>query len=112
MIEVIVYTFLKNELEDVPVFMEVPEIPPEQFVLIEKTSSGLENYIKSATFAIQSYADSMFEAASLNEVVKEKMLDIIGEKEITKVSLNSDYNFTDINTKKYRYQAVFDLKHY
>ena len=68
--------------------------------------------IKSATFAIQSYADSMFEAASLNEVVKEKMLDIIGEKEITKVSLNSDYNFTDTATKKYRYQAVFDLKHY
>lgn len=112
MIEVIVYTFLKNELEDVPVYMEIPEIPPEQFVLIEKTGSGLENHIKSATFAIQSYADSMFEAASLNEVVKEKMLDIIGEKEITKVSLNSDYNFTDTATKKYRYQAVFDLKHY
>lgn len=112
MIEVIVYTFLENELEDVPVYMEKPENPPERYVLIEKTGSGIENHIKSATFAIQSYADSMFEAASLNEVVKEKMLDIIGEKEITKVSLNSDYNFTDTATKKYRYQAVFDLKHY
>ena len=111
MIELIVYTFLKNEL-NVPVFMERPEMPPEQYVLIEKTGSGVENHIKSATFAIQSYADSMFDAASINEEVKEKMLDIIGEKEITKVSLNTDYNFTDTSTKKYRYQAVFDLKHY
>lgn len=112
MIEVIVYTFLKNELEDVPVYMEISEKVPDSFVLIEKTGSGLNNHIKSATFAIQSYGPTMFKAAELNELVKEKMLDIIGEKEITKVSLNSDYNFTDTTTKHYRYQAVFDLKHY
>ena len=27
-------------------------------------------------------------------------------------TLNSDYNFTDVTTKKYRYQAVYDLKYY
>lgn len=112
MIEIIVCNFLKNAIEDVPVFMETPEVMPETFVLIEKTGSGMNNHIKSATFAIQSYASSLYEAASLNEIVKEKMLDIIGEKEITKVSLNSDYNFTDTTIKKYRYQAIFDVKHY
>ena len=28
---------------------------------------------------------------------------------IFKSSLNSDYNFTDTSTKKYRYQAVYDI---
>ena len=32
--------------------------------------------------------------------------------EVSKVSLNSDYNFTDAATKRYRYQAVFDIIHY
>lgn len=84
MIEVIVYTFLKNELEDVPVYMEISEKVPDSFVLIEKTGSGLNNHIKSATFAIQSYGPTMFKAAELNELVKEKMLDIIGERKSQK----------------------------
>ena len=32
--------------------------------------------------------------------------------DVIKVSLNSDYNFTDITTKRYRYQAVFDISYY
>lgn len=52
--------------------METPETMPETYVLIEKTGSGMNNHIKSATFAIQSYASSLYEAASLNEIVKEK----------------------------------------
>ena len=31
---------------------------------------------------------------------------------VTKVSLNSDYNYTDTTTKHYRYQAVFNVTHY
>ena len=31
---------------------------------------------------------------------------------ISKIKLNSDYNFTDTETKEYRYQAVFDINHY
>ena len=40
------------------------------------------------------------------------MLQIIELSEITRVDLNSDYNFTDETTKQPRYQAVFDLVHY
>ena len=29
-----------------------------------------------------------------------------------KYNLNSDYNFTDTETKEYRYQAVFDINYY
>ena len=37
---------------------------------------------------------------------------MINLDEIASVKLNSDYNFTDEETKQYRYQAVFDIKHY
>jgi hypothetical protein len=37
------------------------------------------------------------------------MQGLIERDEVTKVTLNSNYNFTDTTTKEYRYQAVFDL---
>lgn len=107
MIELIVLDYLKNAL-DVPVVMEEPA-DAEEFVLISKTGSGEENFIKNATFAVQSWAKSLYDAAVLNEKVIEAMAEIIELNEISKSSLNSDYEFTDTTTKHYRYQAVFDL---
>ena len=111
MIETIVRDYLK-EMLDVPVYLEIPDEAPEQYVTLEKTGSGKSNFILSATLAIRSRADSMYEAAALNEKVKEAMDGIITEDAISRSSLNSDYNFTDIITKKYRYQAVYDLKYH
>jgi hypothetical protein len=54
----------------------------------------------------------MFEAATLNEQVKQAVFDSVSLDEITAVSLNSDYNYTDTATKRYRYQAVFVITHY
>lgn len=108
MIEKIVLDYLKDCMA-VPVYMERPETEPDEYVLIEKTGSLTENYIHSATFAMQSYANSMYAAAELNEKVKKAMNDIIVLNNISKSKLNSDYNFTDTAKKKYRYQAVYDL---
>ena len=54
----------------------------------------------------------MYEAAVLNEAVKETVEGMIELDEISKIKLNSDYNYTDTTTKEYRYQAVFDMNHY
>lgn len=108
MIELIVYEYLKSELS-VPVFTEKPDEQIEEYVLIEKTGSSEEDYIMNAMVIIQSYSNSLYGAASLNEKVKEKMRHIVSLKEISSVKINSDYNFTDTRTKQYRYQAVFDL---
>ena len=54
----------------------------------------------------------MFEAAKLNEKIKNLMYDLTTISEVSKVKLNSDYNFTDTETKRYRYQAIFDIYHY
>lgn len=90
-------------------FMEVPVVPPAEYITIEKTGSSEENHIRSAMVAIQSYADSLYQAAEINELVIHVMDDMIILPQISRVSLNSDYNFTDTRTKKYRYQAVFNI---
>ena len=107
MIEIVLLNYL--EVLSVDVFMEIPPDPPETYVRIEKTGSSEEEYIETATFALQSYADSMYEAALLNREVIDKMRKIITLDEVFKVKLNSDYNFTDPSTKKYRYQCIFDI---
>ena len=113
MIELTVLNFLKSQnigCVGENVFMEKPQKQDlEKFILIEKTGSEKVNHINRATIAIQSLSSSMYNAAKLNEEVKDAMEKIIEYTEISKCSLNSDYNFTDTKTKSYRYQAVFDL---
>ena len=108
MIELIVLNYLKNVL-GTPVYLEIPENAPEQFILLDKTGSSRSNRIEFATFAIQSYAESMYKAAQLNDRVKAAMDAMPYTEDVGRVQLNSDYNYTDTTSKRYRYQAVYDL---
>ncbi len=108
MIEETVLKWLKKNL-DVPVYMEEPAEKPDTFVLIEKTGSNRDNWINHATIAVQSYAISMYKAAKLNESVKKSLDQIVQLDEVGASTLNSDYNFTDTTTKRYRYQCIYDL---
>lgn len=111
MIEKMVKDHIKKTLK-LPCYLEYPDKPESKFTIIEKTGSSYENYINYSTIAIQSYAESMYEAAKLNEEAKIAMLNMVELNEICSISLNSDYNFTDTTQKKYRYQAVFDIVYY
>ena len=111
MIEIIIKQYLDSHLS-VPCHLEKPITPPQRYVVFEKTSSGKSNHLPSSTFTFQSYAESMYESALLNEEVKEVIESMIELDEIRSIKLNSDYNFTDTTTKEYRYQAVFDIKYY
>jgi len=111
MIEKIVLDYLHTALF-VPVYMELPENPPDTFVLVEKTGSSRANRVNRATMAVQSWAGSLLDAAELNERVKTAMDELAVFDDVSACRLNSDYNFTDTTTKHYRYQAVFDLVFY
>ena len=111
MIEQIVRDYLEEQL-GIPVRMEEEAGLPEEYIVVKKTGSGQTNHIKRATLAVQSYSSSLYQAASLNERVKEAMEKIIEMDDISKCELNSDYNYTDTARKKYRYQAVFDIVHF
>ena len=93
--------------------MEIPEgggtLP---FCVVQKTGGGSENHIRRATVAIQSYAASLYGAATLNEQVIAAMESITERSEVGSCELNSDYNYPDGTTKQYRYQAVFDIVYY
>jgi len=109
LLETILLDYLSEELK-VPVYMEVPETPPASYVVIQKTGSNRTNRIDTAMVAIQSIADSLYEAASLNESVKAAM-DVFEDvnPEIFRTELNSDYNYTNEETKSRRYQAVYNI---
>lgn len=111
MIEIVIKNYLDSHLT-VPAFTEKPDNAPERYVLVDKTGGGKSNQLPSSTFAFQSYAESKYQAAKLNEEVKNVIEQMIELNEISRVALNSDYNFTDTTTKQYRYQAVFDINHY
>ena len=113
MIETIVKSCLERELETgalglISVFLEVPEDAPGRYIVLEKTGSSRDNRLDTATVAIQSCADSLYDAAVMNEEVKKIMdgLPYLAD-EVFSAKLNSDYNFSDVETKKRRYQAVF-----
>jgi len=112
MIEKTILDYLKTQLTNIPVYMEVPANPPASYCLVEKTGSSVSDHIHTATIVVQSVAPSLYETASLNETVKNAMDGAISQSSICKCKLNSDYNFTDTETKHYRYQCVYDIVHY
>jgi len=112
MIEITVLNYLNTHLNDYGVYMEVPENPPVNFIVIEKVNGGVTNKVKSATFAIRSYSGTLLKAAQMNEAVKEVMEGITDLSGVSSCRLDRDYNFTDTKTKRYRYQSLFEITHY
>lgn len=109
MIEITVLDYLSGRL-DVPVSMEVPRQAPPRYVVIEKTGSGGGDGLQEATLAVQSIGPTLYAAAALNEAVKAAMATMRDSVvNVFRCSCNSDYNFTDTTTKRYRYQAVFNI---
>lgn len=108
-IEYVLLDFLLENLT-VPVYMEEPDEMTSKYVLIEKTGANVSDRINTATFALQSYGASLEDAIDLNEEVKAVMDDLFYyDQRICSCKLNSDYNFTDSETKRYRYQAVYTI---
>ena len=112
MIEVDIKKFIDDNL-DYPAYMELPGNLTGSCYIIEKLGGGRDEYIDTATVAIQTYAPSMYMAASASETMINAMLtDFEALPNITKVELNSSYNYPDTKIKYYRYQAVFDIHYY
>lgn len=101
-----------TELLQVPVAMEERPELGETFVVIVKTGSGVDNYLWCSTLALKSYAPTLYEAACLNEEVKAAMDRLSEREDVTRARFNTDYNYTDTGSKRYRYQAVYDIYHY
>lgn len=112
MIEHELLNYLSEKLS-VPCYMEMPEDIDGEFIVIEKVGKSVNEHIYMSAFAVQSYADSLEGAAVLSNKAVNAMLAMPeSDLNISNVTLNSEANFTDVSTRKYRYQATIELIHY
>jgi hypothetical protein len=110
LIEQTIIDYLLTEDALLPVYAEYPQNPPEHFIIIERTSSDESDFVRNATVAIQTISDSLHDAARMCEWIKTIMGGMPDAVEnVFSCRLNSAYNFTDTDTKQYRYQSVFDI---
>lgn len=110
-IEQIIYDYLRTVL-DVPVYTQKPAQRPPEYVLIERTSGGVSDFITTANVAAQSYAGSLARAAQLNEDVKAALQNIAELPQISRAGIVTDGNYTDTTQKNYRYQTIVQLTYY
>ena len=110
MIEEIILNYLRENAFSC--YTSMPEKASGNFCILEKTGSGCQDGLYSATLAVQSYGSSDYAAAQLNYHVVQAMLDADALPEIASCSLDTDYNFPDTTRKRPRYQAVFSITHY
>lgn len=111
-IEAIIIDYLQNKLQTDNVYGEIPDSPAGEFFVVDKTGSTTVDHICTSTVAIQSYGDTKAEAAESNEKMKRAMEGIVELDEIGGCYLETDYNYTNIARKQYRYQAVYQITHY
>ena len=110
-IEEFIVDYLSGALSE-PVSGDVPSPVLPRFVTVEKTGGRRENKISSATVAVQAWADSRADAADLCAEVEAAMEALVEEPEISHCSLDTSYNFPDLERRTPRYQAVFSITHY
>lgn len=110
MIEVIVINYLSDALS-VPVSGEVTDKHPKQ-VTVSRGGSTEEDHIETAMLVIDSYANTMLQAAELNASVKQAMKHIVELDSISACYLVTDYVHTNTAGKRYRYQAVFNITYF
>lgn len=117
MIEIELIKHLTEQL-DVPVYAEVPANPPQVYVVIQRTGGSTEDYIDHASVAIQSCvqqsSDGTGKLASikLDGTVRRVMGNFIAKTGISACRCTRTYDFTDPETKTYRYQSIFEITYH
>ncbi len=114
MIEKVIRAKLLEAL-GVGVYFTEPPKPPREYIIIDKigSSEGAARVINSVTLAVQSiHADSIGGAMELNERVKKAVSALEADDRFTRVRCNSDGDFTDPETRRFRWQALFEITYY
>ena len=111
MIEEIVIAYLNANLT-VHVGGEVPNRPPLRYVVVQKKGGERENHIYTALFQFDAYAESLVAAAALCKEVMAVVDEMTDLDEVCSCEYGGDFNATDTASKRYRYQAMYNITHY
>lgn len=112
-VEEVVISYLNGHADiEYPAYGDTPyknNLPAHHY-MVEKTGSNTRDRITTAQITIQSVTvQSKAQAARMNERMTGVMEGIVGTSGISACHLNSDYDYTDTTSKRWRYQAVFDI---
>ena len=105
-IELAVKDYLTQK-QTTPAFMEVPETPPGTYIVVEKEGSSTENHVHTDSVTVLSHAPSLYEAMTLNQSLKPIMEGMVELPNVSRVELETDYQYTDPRNKTYRYKADY-----
>lgn len=108
MIEVTVKNLLEAELPGMTIELEIPKNMPEKFVVMHIVDRGRDNLINAVTMEFDSYADSKYEAALLDETIRDA-IDTINETSDISFKFSNGDNSNDTVFKKYRYRCYFNI---
>lgn len=112
MIEATIRKYLEDNLDNIPVLMEFPKNPPKKFIVMQLADGGKVNHIDAATFFLTVYANSLYEAAEVNEDVIDLLNDAISIPGITKSMLGQNQSGTDSANHLYTYNLTFNFYYY
>lgn len=108
LIEQKVLEYLQTELSMNDIYMEIPRNIPEKFVLMRVTDRGMSNRINQVTIEFSSYAPTKYEAAVLDELVRDAMDNIIELDDIS-CRFGGGNDNPDTELKIPRYRCYFNL---
>lgn len=110
LIEQRVKEFLDVEFaeDEIGVYLETPKTLPATFIVFQLIERGKENQINACTLEFRSYAPSKYEAAVLDEKVREAMETLNETTDIT-AQLGGGNDNPDTSLKRYRYRCYFNL---
>ena len=90
-------------------YADVPTSRPSSFVTVERVGGTADAVaIERPTVAVQSWAQTRYQASELALLVDESMRALAETPEVTRVSLNSMHNHPDVSGQP-RYQGVYDI---
>ena len=89
--------------------LEVPEDRPDEFVSVEMTGGSGDRFMRTASLAVQSWAQTRRRAAEISRLVEAATPGLTEEPNIFRAVANGTYRFPDPNSGQARYQTNVEL---
>lgn len=89
--------------------LEVPGERPDEFISVEMTGGSGDRFIKGASLAVQSWAQTRRRAAEIARLVEQSVPDLTDEPNVFRAVANGSYRWPDPDSGQARYQTNVEL---
>jgi len=109
LIEIVILNYLKERLQMQEIYPEMPDKLPNRFITFDIIDRDKQDYINVVTIEFKSYAESQYQAAVLDERLREAIEDMTEVDEIGSVKIGGGDNGKDTTHKRYRYRCIYNI---